>query len=168
MKIKTQKVMIEEVLNDCKFLLNDCLTEKNITHLDLESLRILHIIDSAFLSLFILELLLKALAYRKNFFRDPWRTFDFVIVGIAVFPANGVFSVLRALRVLRTLRMISVVPSLRRVVSGLLTALPGLASVASIMLLIFYVAAVMATKLFGTRFPQWFGKIGDSAYTFFK
>lgn len=55
----------------------------------------------------------------------PWNVFDFVIVAIALLPASGPFSVLRALRVLGALRLISMVPSMRRVVNGLLAAMPG-------------------------------------------
>ena len=34
--------------------------------------------------------------------------------------------------------------------------------------LLFYVAAVMATQLFGQDFPEWFGSIGASLYTLFQ
>jgi voltage-gated sodium channel len=57
---------------------------------------------------------------------------------------------------------------MRRVVGGLLAAIPGLSSVFAVIMLIFYVGAVMATKLFGAQFPDWFGTIGASAYTLFQ
>jgi voltage-gated sodium channel len=60
------------------------------------------------------------------------------------------------------------VPSMRRVVGGLLSAIPGLASVVAIIGIIFYVSAVIATKLFAERFPDWFGTLGESAYTLFQ
>jgi Ion transport protein. len=53
-------------------------------------------------------------------------------------------------------------------VEALLLAVPGIASIAGLMLLIFYVAAVMATGLFGAQFPEWFGSIGASMYTLFQ
>ncbi len=84
-----------------------------------------------------------------RFFKDPWSLFDFAVVAIALMPATGQFSVLRALRVLRVLRVLSIVPSMRRVVSALLGSLPGLGSIAMVLLLIYYVFAVIATKLFG-------------------
>jgi len=124
--------------------------------------------DRIFLSIFTIELVVKILVYRMGFFKDPWRVFDLVVVGISLLPASGPFSVIRALRVLRTLRMVSVVPSLRKVVNGLLLAIPGLGAVATIMSIIFYAGAVMATKLFGEEFPQWFGSIGESAYSLFQ
>jgi voltage-gated sodium channel len=77
-------------------------------------------------------------------------------------------SVLRSLRILRVLRLISVVPSLRKVVHALLRAIPGMGSVVALLSLVFYVAAVMATKLFGASFPDWFGSIGASFYTLFQ
>ncbi len=125
-------------------------------------------LDKALLAIFVLELLLRIYAYRLAFFRDPWSLFDFSVVAIALLPATGQFSVLRALRVLRVLRVLTIVPSMRRVVSALLGSLPGLGSIAMVLLLIYYVFAVIATKLFGAAFPEWFGSIGASFYTLFQ
>jgi voltage-gated sodium channel len=125
-------------------------------------------LDRICLSIFVVELVLKLVALGPRFFRSGWNIFDFVIVGIALIPAGQGLSVLRALRILRVLRIISVVPSLRRVVEGLLTALPGMGSVFLLMSIIFYIGAVMATKLFGASFPDWFGSIGASLYTLFQ
>jgi voltage-gated sodium channel len=125
-------------------------------------------IDRVCLAIFVVEIALKLWAFRLGFFRSGWNVFDFVVVGIALLPATGGLSVLRALRVLRVLRAISIVPSLRRVVEGLVNALPGMGSVFGLMSLIFYIAAVMATKLFGGAFDEWFGTIGRSAYSLFQ
>ena len=129
---------------------------------------VLVFLDKAALAIFTVELLLKMVVYRTRFFNDPWRIFDFIIVGISLMPASGNLSVLRALRILRALRLISVVPSLRKVVGGLIAALPGMGSITMLLLLVFYVFAVMATKLYGGDFPQWFGSIGESAYSLFQ
>lgn len=125
-------------------------------------------LDTALLWLFTAELALRIYAFRGRFFRDPWGLFDLLVVGIAWMPATGPLSVLRALRVLRVLRMISVVPSLRHVVEAMLHALPGMGSIVLLMALIFYVFAVMATKLFGTILPDRFGTLGSSLYTLFQ
>lgn len=125
-------------------------------------------LDRFCLGVFIVEILAKLFAYRLRFFRSGWNIFDFVIVGIALVPAAQSLSVLRALRILRVLRVVSAVPSLRRVVEGFLTALPGMGSVFMLMSLIFYIGSVMATKLFGDAFPQWFGDLGSSAYSLFQ
>jgi voltage-gated sodium channel len=129
---------------------------------------LLKIVDRIVLSAFVVELALRILVYRGSFFRDPWRVFDFIVVAIALMPATGSLSVLRALRILRVLRLVSVVPSLRRVVSGLISALPGMGSIVLLLGLVFYVFSVMATKLFGDAFPEKFGSLGGSAYTLFE
>ena len=126
------------------------------------------LLDSVCLAIFVVELAAKLFAQRLAFFRSGWNLFDFVIVGVSLVPGNGGLSVLRALRILRVLRVISVVPSLRRVVEGFVTALPGMGSVFLLMGIVFYIGAVMATKLFGASFPEWFGTLGRSGYTLFQ
>jgi voltage-gated sodium channel len=129
---------------------------------------VLKALDAAILAVFVLEILLRLVANRLAFFRDPWSVFDFVVVTIALVPATGQLAVLRALRVLRVLRVLTIVPSMRRVVGGLLAAIPGLSSIAMVLGLIFYVFAVITTNLFGERFPDWFGTLGRSLYTLFQ
>jgi len=126
------------------------------------------LLDQLCLAVFVAELLAKLIAYRTRFFRDGWNIFDFFIVGISLVPVAQGFSALRALRILRVLRVVSVAPRLRRVVEGFVTALPGMASVFLLMALIFYIAAVMATKLFGDSFGEWFGTLGRSGYSLFQ
>jgi voltage-gated sodium channel len=125
-------------------------------------------LDTVFLVLFTIEIGLRVYAFRWRFFRDPWGLFDFAVVAIAWLPATGPLAVLRALRVLRILRLISVVPSMRRVVEAMLHALPGMGSILLLMLLMFYVAAVMATNLFGDILPERFGTLGNSLFTLFQ
>lgn len=125
-------------------------------------------IDRAILGVFVLELAIRLVVYRTYFFRDPWRIFDLFVVGFALIPATGSLSVLRALRILRVLRLISIVPSLRRVVTGFITALPGMGSIMLLLGLVFYVFAVMATKLYGSSFPELFGGIPKSLFTLFQ
>jgi voltage-gated sodium channel len=129
---------------------------------------VLHALDRAILAVFVVEIALRLAAHRLAFFRDPWSVFDFLVVGIALVPASGPFAVLRALRVLRVMRLISLVPSMRRVAGGLIAAIPGLGAVIGIIAVILYVSAVIATKLFGERFPDWFGTLGESAFTLFQ
>lgn len=125
-------------------------------------------LDALCLAIFVGEILAKLYVQRGKFFRDGWNLFDFIIVGVALVPAAQGLSVLRALRILRLLRVVSVAPSLRRVIEGLLNALPGMGSVFLLMALIFYIGAVMATKLFGAAFPDWFGTLGKSGYSLFQ
>jgi voltage-gated sodium channel len=129
--------------------------------------RVLEILDHIILAVFVVELTARIVVHRLNFFRDPWSVFDFVVVGIALVPATDTFSVLRALRILRVLRLITAVPTLKRVVAGLLASLPGMGSIIFLITLLYYVFAVMGTKLFGADNPELFGTLGRSLYTLF-
>jgi voltage-gated sodium channel len=129
---------------------------------------VIYFLDSLCLAIFVIELLLKLVTQGPRFFRSGWNVFDLVVVCIALLPASQGLSVLRALRVLRVLRVVSIAPSLRRVVEGFLRALPGMGSVVLLIAIIYYIGAVMATKLFGASFPDWFGDLGRSAYSLFQ
>jgi voltage-gated sodium channel len=128
---------------------------------------VLQALDHVILAVFVVEIAARVVVHRLEFFRDPWSVFDFIVIGIALVPATETFSVLRSLRVLRVLRLITGVPTLRRVVAGLLAALPGMGSIVFLIGLIYYVFGVMATKLFGDDYPALFGTLPDSLFTLF-
>lgn len=126
------------------------------------------IADGIILGVFVIEIILRLFAYRFAFFKDGWSIFDFIVIGVALIASGGPFAVLRALRILRVLRIISFIPSMRKIVGALIKSLNGMLSIAMVLVLIYYVSAVMATKLFGDAFPVWFGSIGASLYTLFQ
>lgn len=128
----------------------------------------LYVIDRIILGIFVAELAAKLVVYRRRFFASGWNLFDLAVIGVSVIPATGNFSILRALRILRVLRLLSVMPQLRRVIEALMHAMPGMGSIGLVLALIYYVSAVLATKLFAASFPDWFGSIGASMYTLFQ
>ncbi len=130
--------------------------------------RLILAVDKAILAIFVVELLARMAVKRGAFFKDPWSLFDLFVIGIALIPTSEGLAVLRALRILRALRLVTVVPSLRKVVAGLIGALPGMGSIGLLLVLVYYVFAVMATKLFGETNPELFGNLGASAYTLFQ
>jgi voltage-gated sodium channel len=130
---------------------------------------LIHALDRLCLAIFVVELTAKLVARGPlKFFKNFWTVFDFILVGASLVPGTGSFTVLRALRVLRILRVISVAPRLQRVVEGFVSALPGMGSVFLLISIIFYIGAVMATKLFAEDFPDRFGTLGRSAFTLFQ
>ena len=130
--------------------------------------RILVAVDKVILAVFVVEIMMRLYVHRLAFWRDPWSVFDFTVVAIALIPAAGPFTVLRALRVLRVLRLLTMVPAMRRVVGALLAAIPGLGSIALVLMILYYVFAVIATNLFAAAYPEWFGTLGRSLYTLFQ
>ncbi|MGE4218081.1 MAG: ion transporter [Alphaproteobacteria bacterium] len=128
----------------------------------------LRLLDEIALTIFVIELVAKLFVYRTRFFRDAWNVFDFVVVAVTLAPTSPGLSVLRALRILRALRLISMVPEMRLVVQALLKAIPGMGSIIMLLAVVFYIASVMATTLFSSTHPEFFGSIGGSLYTLFQ
>lgn len=129
--------------------------------------RELDVLNDVILGIFVVELTLRMFAFGRGFWRDGWSWFDMLVVGVGFLPLAEGLSAMRALRVIRLLRIVSVVPSLRRVVEGLMRALPGLGSIVMLLLVLIYVFSVMATKLFAASNPELFGSLGASAFSLF-
>ncbi len=125
-------------------------------------------LNKAILAVFVAEIALKLVAFGPRFFRSGWNVFDFLIVGISLVPASGPLEILRALRVLRVLRLLSQVPKLRVIIESLMRALPGMGWTTLLLLLVFYVFAVMGTMMFGQEFPELWGNLGRSLFTLFQ
>jgi len=129
---------------------------------------LIHLLDKLVIGIFTLEIAMRIYVHRVGFFKDPWSLFDFFVVSISLVPASESFAVLRILRVFRLFRLVTVVPQMRKIVSALLSVIPGMLSIAGLMTLIFYIFAIMATNLYSQTFPQWFGSLGESFYTLFQ
>lgn len=128
-------------------------------------------VDRVIVWIFVVELGLRMIAHRLNFFRDPSSLFDLSVVAIALVPANEAFesfTVLRALRVLIVVRLITTFPRLRRVLDAFVHAFPSIVCIGAILAIIFYIFAVMATRLYGVDNPQWFGSLHVSLFTLFQ
>jgi voltage-gated sodium channel len=129
---------------------------------------LINCLNSICLWLFVLEMVLKIASAPRVFFRSGWDIFDLTVIAMSVFPFQGHLSVLRALRLARILRLISRVPRLRIVVESIIKSLPSLAWVSVLLIVIFYIFAVLSTTIFGREFPDWFGSIPASLYTLFQ
>ena len=128
----------------------------------------IHGMDNIIVALFTIEIIMRIYVHRSSFFKDPWSLFDFFVVTISLIPANDGLSILRVLRVLRLFRLLTIVPQMRLIISAILSVIPGMASVSLVLLLFFYVFAIISTNLFSTTFPQWFGSLGESMFTLFQ
>ena len=144
------------------------------THLSPEVAQALAVFDNVCLAIYIVEAALKLIAWHGDYFRNGWNDFDFTIVvlcciptGIIPFPVQ-VARVLRVLRVFRVLRLVSMFREMRIIIEALGRAIPGVAWTALLLIVIYYVFAVIGTNMFGEAFPEWFGDLGKSFYTLFQ
>ena len=128
----------------------------------------LHLIDRLIISAFGLEIALRLYAYGLDYFRNGWNIFDFLIVVVSFAAATSGLAAVRAFRVLRVLRVVTVIPRMRVVVSALLDAIPGIASVGIVIILIVYVFAVIAANLYGPQHEKLFGDVFAAMYTLFQ
>jgi voltage-gated sodium channel len=134
--------------------------------------RTVFFLQEAILWLFLVEVIIKMGAHGARpweYFYSPWNVFDFVIVVICFLPLQTNFvAIFRIARVLRTLRMITFLPQLQFLIGALLRSIPALGYVGMLLLLHFYMYAVMGTFLFRYNDPVQFGSLPKSMLTLFQ
>ena len=134
--------------------------------------KLLDTLNEAVKWLFALEAVLKMAQYKGRwyrYFKDPWNIFDFVIVVVCFLPVNAQYAaVLRLARILRALRLISVVPQLQLIVGSLIKSLPSMLYVSILLMLMFYVYAVMGVFLWGANDPVHFRDLQTSMLSLFR
>lgn len=121
--------------------------------------------------IFTVEMMIKLYVYGANFFKDGWNNFDFILVALSWVPTGGVFSSFRAFRVLRALRALRLVTrlqKLRLIVQAIIESIPNVSWASVLLILIFYIFAIMGTTMYSESFPDYFGTIGKSMFTLFQ
>uniref|UniRef100_A0A669BDM9 Sodium channel protein n=1 Tax=Oreochromis niloticus TaxID=8128 RepID=A0A669BDM9_ORENI len=123
---------------------------------------ILEYADKIFTYIFIIEMLLKWVAYGfKTFFTNAWCWLDFFIVDISLISlvANwmgysdlGPIKSLRTLRALRPLRALSRFEGMRVVVNALVGAIPSIFNVLLVCLIFWLIFSIMGVNLFAGKF----------------
>ena len=144
------------------------LTLETVYNYSSKTLLIFSTLDKLCILIYLIEFLIKFHCEKKRYFLSGWNLFDFTILIIALLPFSNYITVLRALRIIRAFRLISMFPAIKRVVNALAISIPGLVSTALLLLLVFLVFGVMAVKLFGQQFPEWFGHLGHSMFSLFQ
>ncbi|MBE6380750.1 MAG: ion transporter [Lentisphaerae bacterium] len=126
------------------------------------------VLDMIFIWIFALEIVLKLCSDKHRFFTKGWNIFDFLVVAIAFVPGNGAFSILRVFRIFRALRLLYRIPRLRIITESLFSSIPSIGWICVLLSIWFYICSVIATSLFGSKFPEWFGSIAKSMYSLFQ
>lgn len=131
----------------------------------------LYLLNEIFLGIFIVEILLRIGAYGSkpwNYFRSGWNVFDFVVVFAVFIPGvRENATLLRLVRLLRIVRVVSILPDLRVLVSGMVRAIPPIASMAVLAVLLIFVYGMIGWKIFGDELPERWGDIGQAMLTLF-
>lgn len=150
---------------------------ETIKGLSAGTLGALEMINNVCLWIFIIEMVIKLLAYGLNYFKDPWNWFDMIIIAIsmlsglpfmAAFRAVRVFRVLKSLKALRGTKLIGSVRHLQVIIGAIVKSIPSIMWTGILLMLIYYIFALIGVNLFGDAFPDWFGTIGKAMYTLFQ
>ena len=133
--------------------------------------RLFRFLDDTILAIFVVEIIIKMGAHGRkpwHYFQDPWNVFDFSIIAVCLLPLDTNFlAVLRLARLLRVLRLVTVLPRLEFLVGALLKSLPSIFYIGLLLMLHFYIYAVMGTFLFAKNDPSHFGSLPVSMLTLF-
>ncbi len=138
-----------------------------------------HVLDKAILTMFVAELIVGFGRYGREwwrFFREGWNIFDLLIVLVCalpyVIPAESgfhteYFAVLRLARVLRLLKLAEQLPELQTIINALFNSLPSLFYVFLLLVMYFYIYAVLGTDLFRAHNEN-FATLATSLLTLFR
>uniref|UniRef100_G3UKD8 Sodium channel protein n=1 Tax=Loxodonta africana TaxID=9785 RepID=G3UKD8_LOXAF len=120
--------------------------------------------DKMFTYVFVLEMLLKWVAYGfKKYFTNAWCWLDFLIVDVSLislvantlgFAEMGPIKSLRTLRALRPLRALSRFEGMRVVVNALVGAIPSIMNVLLVCLIFWLIFSIMGVNLFAGKFGK--------------
>ncbi|XP_007110554.2 sodium channel protein type 5 subunit alpha [Physeter macrocephalus] len=120
--------------------------------------------DKMFTYIFVLEMLLKWVAYGfKKYFTNAWCWLDFLIVDVSLislvanalgFAEMGPIKSLRTLRALRPLRALSRFEGMRVVVNALVGAIPSIMNVLLVCLIFWLIFSIMGVNLFAGKFGR--------------
>uniref|UniRef100_A0A3Q3MG81 Sodium channel protein n=1 Tax=Labrus bergylta TaxID=56723 RepID=A0A3Q3MG81_9LABR len=131
---------------------------------------VLEYADKIFTYIFILEMLLKWIAYGfKKYFTNYWCWLDFLIVDVSLVSlvANtlgysdfAAIKSLRTLRALRPLRALSRFEGMRVVVNALIGAIPSIMNVLLVCLIFWLIFSIMGVNLFAGKFGRCVNRTG--------
>ncbi|MCQ2604396.1 MAG: ion transporter [Spirochaetia bacterium] len=162
----------------------------NVIILGLETLElsdsarnILHIIDQTCLMIFIIELIIKFIAFNKYFFKYGWNIFDLVIIVLSLIATLPCFTVFRIFRIFRSVRVVRVITSFRaikavkliselrplqKILRAMVLSFSGIIWTFFLLFIVYYVYSILGTNMFGPRFPKFFGNLGRSLLALFQ
>lgn len=121
-------------------------------------IRILDILNWFFTILFMIEAILKLIAYNKKYFRDRWNTFDFSILIGSIFGQllkmltpidfGSATLVVRSFRIARVMKLFKGADSLKVIINTFTLTLPAMTNVGGLLALFVYIFSILGVFLF--------------------
>ncbi len=139
-----------------------------------EAANALEVFDYICLGIYVVEAALKLYAYGKDYFKDRWNVFDFIIIVLSLWPTRFVpmpvqlARTVRLFRVVRVFRIVSLFKQMRIIVESLAHSIPGVLWTFALLMVIIYVFDVAGVFLFGDRCPDYFGDLPTGLWSLFQ
>ena len=118
----------------------------------------LEVINYFFTGIYTLEMIIKMISQKRDYFDDGWNIFDFLIVMSAWFGifALSVFdlqigpitTIIRSFRIARVLKLIKRAKNLQKILQTIVIAIPELINVGALLLLFIFLFSVLGVYLF--------------------
>lgn len=130
-------------------------------------------LDPCIFVIFTVEILLQLIYHGIYMWKDPWLSFDFVIVFSSYAMSNNIV-VLRSLRICRSLRLIGRFETLRKILYIMCESLLMISYIFLLLLFVMYVYGVLFTTLFKDMYEQgqtsinYFSRLDLTIFTLFQ
>jgi len=119
---------------------------------------IIESVNLFFTVVFLIEAVMKILAWRRSYFKEGWNRFDFFIVVISVielvitafyeFALLMIITLFRIFRIGRVLRLVKRAEGLRVILTTFIITLPQVANIGALLLLFMYIYTILGVQLF--------------------
>ncbi|KAI9355083.1 Ion transport protein-domain-containing protein [Zopfochytrium polystomum] len=117
------------------------------------------LIDYILLAIFIMEVVFKWFYGFLAFWKQPWNTFDVVIIVASLLAPF--------IRAFRSLRSITILNGLQIVVKTIFDSIPDMVNIILLLLILMFIWAVCGVTLFGSILPESFGDLQTTMFTLF-
>ena len=105
--------------------------------------------------IFVVEAIIKLIAFDKKYFREGWNVFDFVVViGSLIFllptfkKKKGIVTIIRAFRITRVVKLFKRLKNLQLIIKTVKYTLPSFLNIGILMLLLIYIFSIIGVELF--------------------
>lgn len=114
------------------------------------------VMQEFFNTVFIIEAIIKIVAYKVQYFKVGWNVFDFFVVCGGIFgwvfknALSQKLSVIRILRVCRVLRLLRKAKRLYVIFNSFIHTIPAFGNVGSLIIVLIYIFSILGNRMFAT------------------
>jgi len=137
-------------------------------------LYVFEVLEIVFALIFAFELAVNMYGnWCRPFFISGWNWFDLIIVLISLFTlglGSGIpgINTLRLFRAFRVIRLFKRIPSLKRIVEGVIQSIPGVGNAFIVLTLIMAIWSILGVEFYSRSSPENFGTFSKGMFSMFQ